>query len=189
MLCNQKKLRYPSVLAPSHEARESIPVFYDPGMSIEQASRVLSVPVTRLTSISGRCISALYIIFTNAMRSVEYLTARVDDIVGEDMLFIRGAKGSGAYIIRTPGIARQFDEARSVYPARFVSGVTYRQLYAACVRIGLGDRVSSRDNAARTHAARYRLAGELSRMSLQNVADCLRHRSQRSTIHYLPRGG
>jgi integrase len=158
-------------------------------MSIDVASAVLSVPVYRLLQINRRCISALYVIFSNAMRSTEYLSARVGDIVGEDQLFVNGAKGSGAYIIRTPGIGRQFREARSVEPARFVSGATYRQLYSACVRIGLGDRVASRDNAARTHAARYRLAEALTKHSLQNVADCLRHRSQRSTIHYLPRGG
>jgi integrase len=154
---------------------------------MEAASDRLQVPTTRLQLINRRCTMALYVIFSNAMRSAEYLRSTTLDIVGNDRLLIRGAKGSGSYMIEAPGIGIQFRDAHRVHPARFVSGTTYRQLWAACVRIGLGDIVESRENYARTHAARYRLAQELSAENTQTVADALRHRSQRSTLHYMAR--
>jgi len=178
-----------SASSPLHWAGKTLPVFYDPDVSISKASSALNIPETRLQAINPRCIAALYVIFTNAMRASEYLLAAVKDIVGNDALFIHGRKGSASYIIRTPGIKKQFKEFELIYPAWYVSGCTYRQLWAACVRIGLGDRVSSRENCARTHAARYRLAASLETKDLKAVADCLRHRSQRSTIHYMPLGG
>jgi integrase len=184
-----KNVRYPSVLTPYHNARESLPVYYDPGMSIEQASGLLEVPVARLTLINRRCMVALAVIFTHAMRAAEYLRATAADVIGMDRLLVHGCKGSGSYIVVLPGVEAQFGVARSVDPARFVSGSTYRQLWTACVRIGIGDRVISRENAARTHAGRYRLAAELEREQTQTVSDVLRHRSQRSTLHYMARGG
>jgi integrase len=180
-----KNLRYPSETTPVDEARESLLNYYDPGVTIDQVSQVLEVPVSRLNLINRRCAMALYVIFVNAMRSTEYLTATAADILGGDRLVIHGAKGSRSYIIQAPGIGAQFAPAEFPYPARFVSGTTYRQLWAACVKIGLGDIVRSRENHARTHAARYRLAASLCKEKLPTIADALRHRSQRSTTHYM----
>ncbi len=184
-----KSLRSHSVLAALESARNSLPEYYDPGISIEAAGQVLEVPTARLQQINRRCMCALVIIFTHAMRASEYLRATTEDILGQDRLLIRGCKGSASYIVICPEIGRQFEDAAGISPARFVAGTTYRQLYAACVRIGLGDRVRSRENAARTHAARYRLAASLEKSQLKTAADCLRHRSVRSTIHYMPHGG
>lgn len=182
-------LRYLSASMPVDGARESLPEYYDPGTSMAGASEVLQVPEARLMLINRRCAMALVVIFTHAMRSAEYLRATVGDIIGNDRLLIHGCKRGGSYIVVLPGIGKQFAGAAESNPARFVSGTSYRQLWSACVRIGLGDRVVSRENAARTHAARYRLAAELNNESLLTVADALRHRSQRSTLHYVARGG
>lgn len=182
-------LRSLSDTAPLQSARVSLPVYYDPGASIDEYSRVLGTEKAMLVRASRRYVAALYVIFKNAMRASEYLSARAEDILGNDRLFIRGKKGSRSYIVELPGIGIQFKEARSVNPARFVSGCTYRQLYNACIAVGIGDRVQSRENIARTHAARYRIAAELATQGVVAVADCLRHRSQRSTLHYMPRGG
>lgn len=189
MLLSAENLRYPSESTPVQSARDSLLNYYDPGVTWEVAASVIHTAEARLRLINRRCAMALYLVFVNAMRSTEYLRARVCDILGDDRLLIRGAKGSGSYIIQTPGIASQFAGASGSNPARFVSGTTYRQLYAACVRIGLGDVVRTRENLARTHAARYRLAEELGSQGLPIVADALRHRSQRSTLHYMAHGG
>jgi integrase len=178
-------LRYFSSTTPHESARNTPGNYYNPGRSILEYSSLFSAPENKVRSMHPACIAALYVIWSNAMRSAEYLGLRVRDILGQDRVLVRGAKGSGSYIIVLPGISQQFRDAAGSDPARFVSGITYSQLYRACVRADIGAHAMSRLNLARTHLARYDVAAAVAANGIKTVSDCLRHRSRRSSLHYV----
>jgi integrase len=178
-------LRYFSGTTAHESARECPKDSYDPCRTIEEYASLFRTPENKVRSMHPACISALYVIWSNAMRSTEYLGVRVRDIIGQDRVFIHGAKGSGAYIIVLPGISRQFRGAAGSDLARFVAGVSYSQLYRSCVRADIGAHVMARLNVARTHLSRYDVAAAVAANGIKNVQDCLRHRSGRSTHHYV----
>jgi integrase len=178
-------LRYFSELAPQQSARVCPTNYYDPGCTIDQYSRLFGAPVAKVRNMHPVARAALWVIWSHAMRSAEYLRLQVRDILGYDQVLVRGAKGSGSYMLCLPGISEQFEAERISNPARFVAGLSYRKLYQSCVRADIGDHAMLRLNLARTHLARYKLAGAVAASGLQTVSDCLRHRSRRSTLHYV----
>jgi integrase len=178
-------LRYFSGDIAQHTARNSPEFYYDPRRRVDEYSALFQVPAARVEAMRPAARAALYVIWSNAMRASEYLSLQVRDVMGNDRCFVRGAKGSGSYIIVLPDISRQVLAGSGGLPARFVAGLTYSQLYRSCVRADIGARVMERLNLARTHLARYTLALEVKGHGIKAVQECLRHRSGRSTLHYV----
>jgi hypothetical protein len=118
------------------------------------------------------------------MRATEYLNATVQDLLGNDFLYIKGAKKSADYRILLPGIDSQVASWGSGSPGRLVCGTTYRRLYAACCRMSIKRMVAGHRNVARLHAGRYNIATVVSPFGDRAIADVLHHRTRSSVLHY-----
>lgn len=152
-------------------------------MTLLAAATAVGSTQAALCGMSPACVAALYVIVVNGIRATEYLSATIDQVMPGDRLLCFGLKGSGSYILNLPGISAQADLVKGIYPGIGVSGVSYRQLYRACVRCGFSLFVSGHKNLARTHAGRYNLVNEVIHLGDQVASDLLHHRSGRS-LHY-----
>lgn len=176
-----------SVPSPVQSAFNSALVYYDPNVSRDVAGRRIGVPESTLTRVSPRCIAALFVIFTWAMRATEYLSVTALDVASGDFVFIRGRKGSASYRIMLPGIWQQFEHDHFQRPGRLVAGMKYHQLWTGCMRLGIGELLPGHINATRTHISRHDLAAQYQEKGEVIAGDLLHHKSKRSIKYYMVR--
>lgn len=175
---------YLSAPTPLLSARDTLTFSYAPSIAVDTWQDLTGTPAARMYLVNPSVRSAIYVILLWSMRSAEYLSATIGDLLGNDFLLIRGCKGSASYRINLPGIDAQVSKLGSVSPGRLVAGVSYKQLYAGCVRCSIGFQVPSRKNLARLHSGRYNLAKEVSLYGQTTVSDVLHHRAKSSASHY-----
>lgn len=174
-----------SVPSPLHTAGNSLPDYYSPECTAEAQAAVVGVPLTRFLLAGARERAVMYIVSLWAMRVGEYLRVTVSDLLGNDMVFVRGEKGSADYRINLPGIDTQFVNGASLCPGRLVSGTSYIRVYRACVRCGVGAKEKANKNLARTHKARYDLAAKTFTLGSRAAGDLLHHRSPKTVSSYV----
>jgi hypothetical protein len=173
-----------SAPSPLHTACNCPVHYYVPPIAIDEAELLLNVPKTRLELLSGPVFAAICIITQWSMRSIEYLRATTDDLLGNDMLLIRGAKGSAAYRIHCPGIDSQTGTWSFNRHGWLISGISYHKLWQACKRHDIGFLPDGHKNIARTHAARYNLVKAVGQRGQRIAGDLLHHRSQTAIKYY-----
>ena len=180
-----KPLRSLSMYRPYDRACNKIAFFYASGTSIQAASALLGVPEERLAAAASRELSALIVIARWNMRAGEYLALVENDVLGNDMVLVRGEKKSASYQIYLPGIEEQLRTDSDQRPGRLVAGTSYARLYRMCTRIGYGKLIEGHKNLAKTHLARYINSSKINRFGGHAVSDCLHHRSEKNRDFYL----
>lgn len=175
--------------SPSSRGRNNPMEYYHPGPSVPTLESLAGTPYEVENRINPRVSAALRIVLSNSMRACEYLQLTSADVMTNDRVIVRGAKGSGSYIIHLPDVSRQFRRVPTDLTPRPLGNVTYSQLYKACVICGIGTQYLGHVNMSRTHKARYELVSELKDICDNRVlSDCLHHRKD-STIKYYGAGG
>ena len=157
---------------------------YDPCVAREAFASVSGVPVSRIIPMPERCMSAIYVILIWNMRAREYLNLTMDSIYPGDIVLVNAAKGSQNYLICLPGVCAQTKELRVSCPGMDVAGVSYMQLYRACVAAGIGRILSGHKNATRTHIGRHNVNEKYALKGSEALGDLLHHRSLRSRSYY-----
>lgn len=173
------------VLSALHNARESFHKYYRPPGTSRDWYKAINLPESLRSRVHDRVPAALWVITLYNLRAGEYLRAAAGDVMDRDRLFICGEKGSRDAIVVLPGLTEQFQDARSVSPGMVVAGLTYRQLWQGCVRIGYGKLIGTHKNVSRTHLSRYQVANDVCLRGERTAGDILRHRSRRSCKYYL----
>lgn len=167
-------------------ARKTPLNYYQPGDTMPALDELVPIETAAVSRENGRYVDALRVILFYNMRAAEYLRLTTADIVSKDKACVRGAKGSGAYIILLPGVSSQFDISSAELSPRPLAACSYGNLYKACVRLGIGSRYISHRNISRTHVARHELARALQDKYRQtDLSDFLRHKSARSLQYYV----
>jgi hypothetical protein len=184
ILKNVLPIRIPSAINPLHPVWKSTLFYYSPCLPIDAIASSLSVDTGRIMQISRPCVAALYVIISNGIRASEYLNATAEQVLPADRLVCFGAKRSGSFILHLPGLSSQIEPFRLASPGIGVSGVSYRQLYRACCKVGIALLVDGHRNLARTHAGRYRLVQQVLRYGTRVASDVLHHRSGASLSYY-----
>jgi ribosomal protein S27AE len=184
ILKNVLPLRYKSAYSPLRPVRNSTLFYYRPGITLKAIATAVGTTETALCGMSPACAASLYVIISNGIRATEYLSATIDQVLPDDRLLCFGLKGSGSYVLNLPGISSQVALVKALLPGIGVSGISYHQLYRACVRCGFYLFVTGHKNLARLHAGRYNLAGTVLRFGEQVASDVLHHRSGRSLHFY-----
>ena len=171
---------------PSSLLRALNTAVYYYGPLIDRDSMADALGITRYSaSISDhRALAAVYIIHIWSMRAAEYLGARVSDVLRNDMVLIRGLKGSASYRICLPGITRQIEAAGNIMPGMTVAGTTYASVYRFCVASRYGALQPGHINVSRTHLARYETVKEVDKKDNQAAGDLLHHRSPETVNYY-----
>jgi hypothetical protein len=126
-------------------------------------------------------VGALY-----GCRIAELLAVEVGNVAPCDRVFVKGAKGSGSYMLYLPGVSEAVEGAGEQAAGNRLWGLPYSAVYRYCGRIGLRVSRGRRQQGKVTHAARYRIA-ELAAKHLREgkPGDMLHHRSERSIRYYL----
>lgn len=182
-------LRYLSAPSMPDWAGKIIPLYYAPEVEPVTQAATVGVHLQAFMCAGPAERAAIYVSSLWAMRIGEYLRLTTADILGRDMVFVPGEKGSASYRILLPGICRQFAPHLAERPGRLVCGTNYKRVYTACVRIGLGILEPGHLNVARTHVARYTLAKAVHQRGERAAGDLLHHRSTSAAEKYLGAGG
>lgn len=183
--------KYPNILdtlsatSSLNWAADTMPVYYTPAVSLATLASALAVSHSQVLRAGRREIVAVYVAALWSMRISEYLQLKISDILGNDLVFVRGLKGSLSYQVLLPGISAQFERFVTSCPGWAVAGTTYARVYRACVRCRIGIMQPGHVNISRTHAARHALAKKILSRGLQAASDLLHHRSETAVLSYI----
>ncbi len=132
--------------------------------------------ILSLLSISGCRISELLDIYQC-------------DFIRPDTVIIHGKKGSASRTITSPILEKYF-VLNCPNPDEQVFRVSYATVYRECLRSGYFVRHKGSKNKSVTHSFRYKYISSLNDVARNTkvVADCVGHRSRKTSETYLAKG-
>lgn len=180
-------LRTNSEPSTQDSTRNSTKYCYKPPADYPTIKDILDSKVIKEEYLSSVARAALQVSFLNASRISEILSLRVLDVIGYDIVLVRGAKRSASYTIFLPGLTNQLilmevtDVETKLFP------IKYKQLWREAKRANISHRRPNRGNSVVTHWARYHSVqkAKIRGFSSRDQSDLLRHRSGASLSYYL----
>jgi len=131
----------------------------------------------------------VYVLKNSGCRISELLNVIGSDVISDCEFIIRGLKGSASRTLRFPEISSILIEARN-YPGRRLFLTRYITFYRYLISLGLYSRARGNINRSVTHSFRYKRIRALSDVAHDDktTADCIGHRSKRTSRRYLRKG-
>ena len=131
----------------------------------------------------------LLLLSISGARISEILSLHGSDIVDEATVIIRGKKRSASRMIRAPELSRLFSFARQ-FPSLPIFHRSYISVYRDCLARGIFTRHFNSKHRSVTHSLRYNKISQLGAVTenVKTVADCIGHRTEKTTQKYLSKG-
>jgi integrase len=131
----------------------------------------------------------VYVLRHSGCRVSEILDARGCDIVSPCEFLIHGKKGSASRILRFPELSPILSDSMR-FPERRIFFSNYMRVYRYLRSLGVSVREKGNRNHSVCHAFRYekiRAICDVSR-DVKTTADCIGHRSKRTSLIYISKG-
>lgn len=141
------------------------------------------------TNTHGQIGAIVLLSRCSGARINEILRLTSDNIVGTDSLIIRAEKKSRSRIVRVPELSDQLQKARQ-YPHSKLFSLSYSQVWRQYVNHGISFSVPGDLHRKVTHSFRYQYISDIHHVvnSVDTTAECVGHRSSKSTEVYLKKG-
>lgn len=141
------------------------------------------------TNTHGQIGAIVLLSRCSGARINEILRLTSDEIVGNDSIIIRAEKKSRSRIVRVPELSEQFQKARQ-YPHSKLFSVSYSQVWRQYVNHGISFSVPGDSHRKVTHSFRYKYISDIQHVahSVDTTAECVGHKSPKSTEVYLRKG-
>jgi len=141
------------------------------------------------TNTHGQIGAIVLLSRCSGARINEILRLTSDEIVGNDNLVIRAEKKSRSRIVRVPELSDQLQKARQ-YPHSKLFSVSYSQVWRQYVNHGISFSVPGDHYRKVTHSFRYQYISDIQHVvhSVDTTAECVGHKSPKSTEIYLLKG-
>jgi len=131
----------------------------------------------------------VYVLKYSGCRISELLNVIGSDILSDSEFIIRGLKGSASRTLRFPELSPILIDAQK-FPTRHLFLTRYITLYRYLISLGLYSHVRGNKNRAVAHSFRYAKIRTLSDVTHDDkvTADCIGHRSKRTSHRYIMKG-
>lgn len=137
---------------------------------------------TQLSTIDDLII----ILQSSGCRISELLNVRYCDFISETSVIVHGLKGSASRIVSHPLLSRYYVN-NSPFPNDPIFRFSYATVYRECLRRGYFTKHKNNKNRSVTHSFRYKYISSLNDVArnTKEVADCIGHRSKKTSEQYL----
>jgi len=128
----------------------------------------------------------LFLLSISGARISEILSLLGSDIVDDATVIIRGKKRSASRMIRAPELSPLFSSARQ-FPSLPIFHRSYISVYRDCLARGIFTKHFGNKHRSVTHLLRYNKISQLNVVTenVKTVADCIGHRTEKTTEKYL----
>jgi len=186
-----KRESKPLQLRSTSESRcmKLLPIFYHQFSNKNNVNNNRSTESMLTFSRQEEKEALVYVLKYSGCRISELLNVVGSDVMSDTEFLIRGLKGSASRTLRFPELSPMLVEARK-FPERHLFLTRYITLYRFLLSCGYYSHVRGNKNRAVAHSFRYAKIRALSDVTRDDkvTADCIGHRSKRTSHRYLQKG-
>ena len=144
---------------------------------------------TRSISLLSEIDCIIFLLTISGCRIREILNIRGRDIVDSQTVIIHGLKRSASRMIRVPELTALLSRA-IMYPDLHLFHHNYIYVYRECLARGIFTKHLNSKHRSVTHLLRYNKISQLRAVAenTKTVADCIGHRTEKTTQKYLLKG-
>ncbi len=168
------------------QGRFNTKIYYRSVPHFSKLSEVAGITQTAVDLLPPYVVAVLQVASTYAMRIQELLTARVENILTGNRVWIQGSKGSNGYIIFLPFLEEQLESGLCGTGDGYIYNISYSQIYRKLKAVGYGTQKASGKNYRVTHLHRHQTARQVASIQgVEKAGESLHHKSKKAVLYYL----